>query len=249
MDNRDGFPSELPPRPAPLQPYRTALTDEQIVEEMKAISRNARELLDDARFMFEDGRHARAALAILSLEENFKKLVLLVHPLVRDDTRGRREFWNAYGSHKVKSGTTATFPFVLGEIGEEERAALTKALERWADTLKQRGLYADCYREGAGLRWEVPSRGVGEDEARTAIELAQDFAAPDLEDDLLFRIARYAGALGNVLEVLLALADHIGHLAEGERWGPVSEAPKNIRLFVEGVLRSRPPEQDADDGP
>ncbi|MDP9476854.1 MAG: AbiV family abortive infection protein [Actinomycetota bacterium] len=217
---------------------------------MKSISRNARELLDDARFLFEGGRHARAAaLAILSLEENFKKLMLLVHPLIRDDPQGRREFWRAYANHKVKSGMPGSFPFMLGRIGEEERAALTKELERWADTLKQRGLYADCYRRGAGLRWAVPSRDVGEEEARTAIRLAEQFSAPDLDDDLLLQIARYGGASGNVLEVLLAMADELDRLSEGEQWGPLAEAPENIRRFVERVARELPPDQEAGSGP
>jgi AbiV family abortive infection protein len=250
MDRKDSFPGKLPPFSAPPQPYRAALTDEQIVEGMGAISQNAREMLDDARFMLENGRYARAAaLAILSLEENFKKLALLVHPLIRDDPQGRKEFWNAYRNHKVKSGTPATLPFLLGEIDEAERAELTKELERWADALKQRGLYADCYREGSGLRWAVPSRAVSEDEARVAIELAQDFSAPDLDDNLLLQISRYAGASANVLEVLLALAYYMDHLSEGEQWGPVAEAPENIRRFVEQVARAHAPRQEANDGP
>ena len=250
MHGSEGLPGKLPPFPAPPQPYRAALNDEQILEGMKSISLNARELLDDARFLFDGGRHARAAaLAILSLEENFKKLSLLVHPLIRDDPKGRREFWRAYANHRVKSGTPATFPFMLGEIGEEERAALTKELERWADALKQRGLYADCYRQGAGLRWAVPSRDVGEEEARTAIRLAEEFSAPDLDDDLLLRIARYGGATGNVLEVLLAMADELDRLSEGGHWGPLAEAPENIRRFVERVARELPPGREAGGGP
>ena len=250
MCGSGGLPGELPPFSAPPQPYRAALDDEQILEGMKSISLNTRELLDDARFLFDAGRYARAAaLAILSLEENFKRLSLLVHPLIRDDPKGRREFWRAYANHKVKSGTPATFPFMLGKIDEEERAALTKELERWADALKQRGLYADCYRRGAGLRWAVPSREVSEDETRTAIRLAEQFSAPDLDDDVLLQIARYGGATGNVLEVLLAMADEMERLSRGEQWGPLEEAPENIRRFVERIARELSQEQEADGGP
>ncbi len=250
MYGSEGLPGKLPPFPAPPQPYRASLNDEQILEGMKSISLNARELLEDARCLFDGGRHARsAALAILSLEENFKKLSLLVHPLIRGDPKGRREFWRAYANHRVKSGTPATFPFMLGEIGEEERAALTKELERWADALKQRGLYADCYRRGAGLRWAVPSQDVGEVEARTAIRLAEQFSAPDLDDDLLLEIARYGGESGNVLEVLLAMADEMERLSEGDQWGPLAEAPDNIRRFVERVARELSQEQESDGGP
>lgn len=249
MHGSEGLPGKLPPLPAPPQPYRAALNDEQILEGMKSISLNARELLDDARFLSDAGRHARAAsLAILSLEENFKKLVLLVHPLIRDDSRGRKEFWRAYANHKVKSGTPATFPFMLGEI-EEERSALTKELERWANALKQRGLYADCYQQGAGLRWAVPSRDVGEEEARTAIRLAEEFSAPDLDDDTLLQIARYGGESGNVLEVLLAMADEVDRLLEGEQRGPLAEAPENIRRFVERVARELSSDREAGGGP
>lgn len=250
MHGSGGLPGQLPPFPVPPQPYRALLNDEQILEGMKSISLNARELLDDARFLFDGGRYARAAaLAILSLEENFKKLSLLVHPLIRDDHKGRREFWRAYADHRVKSGTPATFPFMLGEIGEEERAALTKELERWADALKQRGLYADCFLQGAGLRWAVPSRDVSEEEARTAIRLAEEFSAPDLDDDLLLRIARYGGESGNVLEVLLAMADELDRLSEGEQWGPLAEAPENIRRFVDRIAQELSPDQEADGGP
>jgi AbiV family abortive infection protein len=249
MHDSERLPGKLPPFPAPPQPHRAALTDEQILEGMKSISLNARELLDDARFLFDAGRYARAAaLAILSLEENFKKLSLLVHPLIRDDTKGRKEFWRAYANHRVKSGTPATLPLMLGEIGEEEWAALTKELERWADALKQRGLYADCFQQGAGLRWAVPSREVGEDEARTALRLAEQFSAPDLDDDLLLQIARYGSESGNVIEVLLAMADEMERLSEGEQWGPLAEAPKNIRLFVERVARGLPPDHEAGSG-
>ena len=114
----EGLPGKLPPFPAPPRPYQASLNDEQILEGMKSISLNARELLDDTRCLFDGGRHARpAALAILSLEENFKKLSLLIHPLTRDDPKGRKEFWRAYANHRVKSVTPATFPFMLGEIG------------------------------------------------------------------------------------------------------------------------------------
>ncbi len=250
MHGSEDLPGKLSPLPPPSQPYRAALNDEQILEGMKFISLNARELLDDARFLFDAGRHARAvSLAILSLEENFKKLVLLVHPLIRNDSQGRKEFWRAYANHKVKSGTPATFPFMLGEIEEEKRSALTKELERWADALKQRGLYADCYRQEAGLRWAVPSRDVGEEEARTAIRLAEEFSAPDLDDDTLLQIARYGGESGNVLEVLLAMADEVDRLSEGEQWGPLTEAPENIRRFVDRVAWELSSDREAGGGP
>ncbi len=222
--------------------FRGQLTDEELMEGARTISRNAEELLEDARLLFENGRHARAAsLAILALEESFKRLMLFVHPLVREDQQGRKEFWRAWRDHKVKSSTPATAPFLLGQIDEERRVQLTKALGRWANTLKQRGLYADCYEEAhdnTGVpRWALPSQAVDEEEARKAIELAATFAVPLAEEDARWMLA-CAGSSGNVLEVLLSLADRAEGLSEGEDWGAIGSSPENVRRFVEAVAKS-----------
>ena len=222
--------------------YRGGLKDEELLEGVRTISRNAEELLEDARLLFENGRHARAAsFAILALEENFKKLMLFVHPLTREDQQGRKEFWRAWRDHKVKSSTPATMPFVLGQIDEERRVQLTKALGSWADALKQRGLYADCYEEAHAKTgepgWALPSRAVSEEEARRAIEMAVTFSVPLAEEDARWMLA-CAGSSGNVLEVLLALADRAEGLSEGEDWGLIGSSPENVRRFVEAVAES-----------
>ncbi len=231
--------------------YRGRLTDEELLEGARTISRNAEELLEDASLLFENGRHARAAsLAILALEENFKKLMLFVHPLVREDQQGRKEFWRAWRDHKVKSSTPATAPFLLGQIDGERRVQLTEALGRWADALKQRGLYADCYEEAlgntGGPAWALPSRAVSEEEARKAIEMATAFTVPLAEEDARWMLA-CASSSGNVLEVLLAMADRVEGLSEGEDWGAIGSSPENVRRFVEAVAKSFG--EDGTDGP
>lgn len=222
--------------------YRGRLADEELLEGARTISRNAEELLEDARLLFENGRYARAAsLAILALEENFKKLMLFVHPLIREDQQGRKEFWRAWRDHKVKSSTPATAPFLLGQIDEERRVQLTEALGRWADALKQRGLYADCYEEAdektGEPRWVLPSRTVDEEEARKAIEMAATFSVPLAEEDMRWMLA-CAGSSANVLEVLLAMAERAESLSEGEDWGAIGSSPENVRRFVEAVTKS-----------
>lgn len=184
-------------RPTP-KVHRGRLSEEQLLEGARCVSRNAEELLADAKLLFENGRHARAAsLAILALEETFKGQMLFLYPLVRDDPEGRKQFWRAWRDHKVKSSTSATAPFLLGQIDEERRVELTEATSRWADALKQRGFYADCYEEAHGgvgaLRWALPSSAVREDDAREAIELAATFSVPFQEDDARWMLA-FAGA-------------------------------------------------------
>ena len=218
--------------------YRGRLTSEQLLEGVGVISRNAGELLEDAKLVFEHGRYARSAsLAVLALEESFKKFMLLVYPLVMDDPKGRKEFWNAWRNHRVKSSTPATAPFLFGQISEERRPELTEALGKWADALKQAGLYADCVEEDGQPKWALPSETVGKEEAWRAIELAATFIVP-LPDDSVKLMLADASSSENVLEVLLTFADRLEGFSEGQDWELLAMAPNNIRDFVVATLAS-----------
>lgn len=218
--------------------YRELLTNEQLLEGVEIISRNAEELLEDARLLFEHGRYARSAsLAVLALEESFKKFMLFVYPLVMDDSKGRKEFWNTWRNHRVKSSTPATAPFLFGRINEGRRSELTEVLGRWADALKQAGLYADCVEEAGQPKWALPSETVDKDKASKAIELAAMFVV-SLPDDSVRLMLADAGSSDNALEVLLTLADRLEDFSEGQDWGLLTMAPNNIRHFVEATLAS-----------
>lgn len=216
--------------------YRGCLLDEQLLEGVVTISQNAEELLSDARLLFENGRYARAAsLAVLALEESFKRLMLFMYPLIREDRQGQKEFWKVWRDHKVKSSTPATAPFLLGQIDKARRAELTEVLGRWAVALKQRGLYADCCESSGEPAWSLPSAAV--DEAQTAIEMAAAFSGPLSEEDARWMLA-CAGSSHDALETLLVLADGMEGFTGARDLGALAEAPANIRGFVESTLRS-----------
>lgn len=218
--------------------YRGRLTNEQLLEGVEIISRNAEELLEDAKLLFEHGRYARSAyLPVLALEESFKKFMLFVYPLIMEDPKGRKEFWNAWRNHKVKSSTPATAPFLFGQINEERRSELTEALGRWADAIKQAGFYAGCVEENGQPKWALPSETVDKDEASKAIELADTFVVP-LPDESVQLMLADASSSDNVLEILLILADRLEGLSEGQDWGSLTTAPDNIRNFVEAISES-----------
>lgn len=229
--------------------YRGLLTNEQLLEGVEIISRNAEELLEDAKLLFGHGRYARSAsLAILALEESFKKFMLFVYLFVMDDPKGRKEFWNAWRNHRVKSSTLATATFLFGQINEERRAELTEVLGRWADALKQAGLYADCVEENGQPKWALPSEAVDKDKASKAIDLAATFVV-SLPDESVRLMLADAGTSDNVLEVLLTLANRLEDFSEGQDWGSLTMAPNNIRDFVEATVTSMAAESAESDDP
>lgn len=211
------FSDRLPPLQEPARQYRGYLTDDQILEGVKAMSKNSQQLLEDATLFFDNGRYGRAAaLAILCVEENFKKLTLFIYPMVRESPELCKEFWrNVYTNHKFKSSAPATVPFVLGETDENQRTEQTKVLGDWANGLKQRGLYADCYEGDRGPVWSIPSRDVTEEDARAALELARSYEVPDPDDETLRRIIAGTGSSGDPFEVLVGLANEMEKLGEG----------------------------------
>jgi AbiV family abortive infection protein len=216
------------------------MTDEEILEGVRAVSRNAKDLLEDARLLLDHGRFARgASLAVLSQEESVKAAMLLALPLAeREEPYGKR-FRRAMRDHRAKSGVASSGPFLLGEVEGEGRERLSDSLSGWSDRLKQRGLYADRYEGGPGgePRWELPSEAVPEADARAAVELAERAQVPFPEEDQrwLLQLARTSGG---GLDALIRLAERLEELlpegsAERADLGAAAGAPDRVRGFAE----------------
>jgi len=123
----------------------TPLNDEQIAHGMHLCFCNAKELLEDASFLKDNGRHSRAlSLAILSLEELGKIPLLLntvLYPKGQNDEW--KSFWSSFTSHKSKQlvwtvyGTTLKEYFGLDAYDEKYPPDLQPLI----DKLKQLGFY------------------------------------------------------------------------------------------------------------
>lgn len=156
-----------------LTPYRGRLTAAQIADGMNAAARNARRLLADAECLFDAGRFPSSlSLATLAIEEAGKLPILREISVARSD-REIDELWRRYRSHREKN---RMWPFLdLVANGSERLWDFAHLFARDAehprvlDTLKQIGLYTDCYSQG---HWAIPSDLIDQDLARGLIKSA-----------------------------------------------------------------------------
>lgn len=157
-----------------LKSYSGPLTPEQISEGISAAQANALRLLDDARLLLEAGRFPSAtALAILSIEERGKTIILKRLAIVRDPA-DLKAAWRDYRSHRaknagwiiphlVKQGARTMLSMAGSVDSNAEHAAVL-------DALKQVSFYTDCL----GKRhWSVPAEVIDEDLARSMIASAE----------------------------------------------------------------------------
>jgi AbiV family abortive infection protein len=134
--------------------YRGKLTQEAAAEGIGCVLAQARELLADARTLFERERYSTAlALAITAVEEA-EKTTLLVQIATTDDERERGAHWTAFRRHdeKLQHSTeflldTASADFGTGSPSAEE---LATHMQR----KKEDALYVDTL---DGSTWRVGS--------------------------------------------------------------------------------------------
>lgn len=157
-----------------LNSYAGPLTPEQISEGIAAAQANALRLLDDARLLIDAGRFpSAAALAILSMEERGKTIILKRLAIVRDPA-DLKAAWRDYRSHKaknagwiipqlVKQGATTMLSMADSVNPTAEHAAVL-------DALKQVSFYTDCLEKG---HWSIPTEVIDEDLARSMVASAE----------------------------------------------------------------------------
>ena len=157
-----------------LNPYVGPLTPKQIAKGISAAQANALRLLDDARLLLEAERFpSAAALAILSMEERGKVIILKNLAIVKDPADVNAT-WRDYRNHRaknagwiiprlVKLGARTLFSMADSVDPNAEHAAVL-------DAVKQVSFYTDCL----GKRhWSVPTEVINEGLARSMIASAE----------------------------------------------------------------------------
>lgn len=157
-----------------LDPYAGPLTPTQIAEGISAAQENARRLLDDAILLLDAGRlPSAAALAILSIEERGKTIVLKRLALVSDPA-DLKTTWRDYRSHRAKNAGWI-IPQLISQ-GARTMESMASAVDQNADhasildALKQVSFYTDCLGKA---HWSTPSEVIDEALVRSLISSAE----------------------------------------------------------------------------
>jgi AbiV family abortive infection protein len=158
-----------------LRLYRGEMSRADVLRAVECIDRNANELFEDARLLFDNGRYARAlSLMLLAFEERTKAMLPVLYYSQQREPKSRTSFWKLYRSHNIKLEALFRLcglwmlltkePLLENEV---EWAAVQSDIfnlgGRYAEVatqanlVKQGGFYADCYEvEGVGV-WTAPS--------------------------------------------------------------------------------------------
>lgn len=158
-----------------LRQYRGEMSSEEIIHATECISRNARELLEDAKLLFDHKRYARAtSLAILAIEESSKSASLLNYYQIQSEPESRKKFWSEYRSHPKKIERKFLALSLSGAINEEMSEEEAKRRAAGINLHKQSGLYADCYEHGGSGLWMAPSELLSKSQAEVTLKFASD---------------------------------------------------------------------------
>lgn len=184
--------------------FRSEISADQIVNGVESVERNARELLDDARFLLENGRYARSmSLAVIAYEEAAKSWTLLHLYAVQADEKARKKVWKDYLSHIHKASPMGASPTglvkdVLESLLENGRDDLVPLFEnaqeiykrlqdegKTINKLKQHGFYADIYEHEGVDFWMSPSEFVSSDMAKMVVEGISAKLSSRLDESLI----------------------------------------------------------------
>ena len=154
------------------QEYRGPLAPNQIADGINATIRNARRLAADAKILLEAGRlPTAAAIAALSIEESGKVSILRGFATATKPEQVRAA-WRDYRNHRSKNGAWILPDLVRG--GARRLADLAPTVEQNGEhtallnSLKQLGLYTDCY---GNAHWSEPANMFAGKEASLAKHL------------------------------------------------------------------------------
>lgn len=168
--------------------YCGELAITEIHEGILAAQSNAERLLTDARLLFDAERHASAAaLAVLSIEERGKVLILK-RLCSTSDPNHLKDIWREYGDHRSKNSGWI-IPHLVAE-GARSMHAMAPALDADSehvarlDTLKQLTTYTDISEKRHWVKpCEIANRELAESMIHTAkhMWLSQPISVRELE--------------------------------------------------------------------
>jgi AbiV family abortive infection protein len=164
-----------PKQESHLPEYRGSLDPAAVAEGMNAANRNARRLVADAKLLLDAERYpSAAALAALAIEESGKVSILRALAIAKSPEELRAE-WRRYRDHRSKNG--AWILPSLAAQGARQLHHLAGTVERDAEhtailnSLKQVGLYTDCY--GNNAHWSEPKEIIDVGLARALVGIAE----------------------------------------------------------------------------
>src|SRR5687767_9764032 len=150
--------------------YRGQLSSALAAQGMTSAMRNAARLLDDARLLARDRRHASAtALAVLAIEEMAKADILTGLATWPAEARA---FWRMFRNH-VDKNSLGFVPLLRSQSRLEGLIWLHEnANETYFDDLKWSALYLDLLQGPSGPYWAEPDATVTEEHSNRLIALA-----------------------------------------------------------------------------
>jgi AbiV family abortive infection protein len=164
-----------------LDQYKGRLEANKIAEGMNEAIQNAKRLVEDAKILFDAGRHPSAcSLAILSIEEA-GKVAILRQLSVAEDQKEIVNCWRDYRSHTKKN-----VMWIMTQLAAEGARKLDDFLPIFKqnadhpyllDQVKQLGFYTDCLGKA---HWSEPTEVINEKFARMILKIAE-ITAPKRE--------------------------------------------------------------------
>lgn len=161
-----------------LKQYKGGLTCKQIADGMNAANKNALRLVEDAEILLKAERYATAAsLAVLSIEEAYKKTILRLLALAKTDDELQR-YWKEYRTH-TKKNVLWLMPQLVAK-GARQLDDLRSLFEPESEhpyileKVKQIGFYTDCF---GRAHWSEPAIVIDKDLAEMLVKTARVFVS------------------------------------------------------------------------
>jgi AbiV family abortive infection protein len=227
-----------PEQKSHLPEYRGSLDPNAVAEGMNAANRNARRLVADAKLLLDAERYpSAAALAALAIEESGKVSILRSLAVAKSPEELRAE-WRRYRDHRSKNG--AWILPSLATQGARQLHHLAGILRRDAEhtailnSLKQVGLYTDCY--GDNAHWSEPKEIIDEGLARILVGIAELLAKEKIVSPREIELwVQHLSPVWNTSEMPHALLRWATAL---HREGLSDTAPEEFARFVLGDTAS-----------
>ncbi len=221
-----------------LPEYRGSLDPARVAEGMNAANRNARRLVADAKLLLEAERYpSAAALAALAIEESGKVSILRALAIAKLPEDLRAE-WRRYRDHRSKNG--AWILPSLAARGAHQLHHLGETVERDAEhtailnSLKQVGLYTDCY--GSNAHWSEPNQIIDSDLAHTLVGVAELLSKEKIVTPREIELwVQHLSPVWNTSEMPYAL---LRWAAAMHQEGLSDAAPEEFARFVLGDIAS-----------
>jgi AbiV family abortive infection protein len=188
-------------------------TLQQLFEGIQAVSSNAESLYLDSLLLFQSGRHPRAAaLAILSIEELGKTLILAMMALA-DDAEDLAGLWKDFQNHTSKNFPGVFVNRILAgdRTADEFRSKLVEGARDLND-IKKKGIYVDY---STNNQWLTPTDEITASVAEYYVQIAGGLQIRGLTFDIFDLFIKYFKPLWKAdyetkKEAMLKLLGHPG---------------------------------------